>query len=207
MDYGFAPNPFHGICTLACCKSQTRRVATLGDIIVGTTSPTNSVPKIRYIMRVTGVTSFQNYWESECFESKKVVPRGGEMLRNGDNIYHKCEVSGEWLQEESRHSNGKNQTNFKHRDIDTGVDRVLLSTDFVYFGINAIDIPMEFRHFADNCDLFGDQKPIDLVAITRFGKGYRSHKKICEIAYIRAFEVWFKSLGNGIKGLPSNWSI
>jgi len=26
-DSGFAPNPFHGICTLACCKPTIRRTA------------------------------------------------------------------------------------------------------------------------------------------------------------------------------------
>ena len=26
-DLGFAPNPFHGVCTLACCKPQIRKIA------------------------------------------------------------------------------------------------------------------------------------------------------------------------------------
>ena len=26
-DSGFAPNPFHGTCTLACCKPTIRRTA------------------------------------------------------------------------------------------------------------------------------------------------------------------------------------
>ena len=34
-DFGFAPNPFHGFCTLATCKPRTRRVAKVGDWIVG----------------------------------------------------------------------------------------------------------------------------------------------------------------------------
>jgi len=34
-DGGFAPNPFHGSCTLACCKPKIRNVASAGDIVVG----------------------------------------------------------------------------------------------------------------------------------------------------------------------------
>ncbi len=35
VDSGFAPNPFHGWCTLACCKPAIRRKARPGDWIVG----------------------------------------------------------------------------------------------------------------------------------------------------------------------------
>lgn len=31
-DSGFAPNPFHGTCTLACCKAQIRRSAALIEV-------------------------------------------------------------------------------------------------------------------------------------------------------------------------------
>ena len=34
-DGGSAPNPFHGICTLAICKPVIRRVAEKDDVIVG----------------------------------------------------------------------------------------------------------------------------------------------------------------------------
>jgi len=34
-DSGFAPNPFHDICTLATCKPETRRLAKKGDWILG----------------------------------------------------------------------------------------------------------------------------------------------------------------------------
>ena len=34
-DTGFSPNPFFGYCTLACCKPDIRRVAKVGDWIVG----------------------------------------------------------------------------------------------------------------------------------------------------------------------------
>lgn len=34
-DYGFAPNPFWGICSLATCKPQIRQRALKGDWIAG----------------------------------------------------------------------------------------------------------------------------------------------------------------------------
>jgi hypothetical protein len=36
-DTGFSPNPFHGYCTLACCKPTIRRTAKEGDWVVGLT--------------------------------------------------------------------------------------------------------------------------------------------------------------------------
>jgi hypothetical protein len=37
-DYGFAPNPFFGVCTLATCKPKIRKAAAIGDWVVGTGS-------------------------------------------------------------------------------------------------------------------------------------------------------------------------
>ena len=36
-DGGFAPNPFHGVCTLACCKPRIRSRARIGDWVLGLT--------------------------------------------------------------------------------------------------------------------------------------------------------------------------
>lgn len=35
VDDGAAPNPFWGVCTLTICKSKIRRVAEIGDWVVG----------------------------------------------------------------------------------------------------------------------------------------------------------------------------
>ena len=34
-DFGFAPNPFHGYCTLATCKPKIRNGASIGNWIMG----------------------------------------------------------------------------------------------------------------------------------------------------------------------------
>lgn len=36
-DYGFAPNPFYGICTLATCKPIIRKHCEVGDYVIGLT--------------------------------------------------------------------------------------------------------------------------------------------------------------------------
>src|SRR5712692_10528871 len=37
-DYGFAPNPFFGFCTLATCKPEIRKAAAIDDWVIGTGS-------------------------------------------------------------------------------------------------------------------------------------------------------------------------
>ena len=54
MDYGFAPNPYSGICTLATCKPQVRGYASVGDWIAGFGGKDTPVyEKLVYIMRVS----------------------------------------------------------------------------------------------------------------------------------------------------------
>lgn len=40
-DTGFAPNPFHGYCTLATCKPHIRGRAEAGDWVIGLGSTQN----------------------------------------------------------------------------------------------------------------------------------------------------------------------
>lgn len=54
-DSGFAPNPFHGTCTLASCKPLIRRSAKSGDLIVGMSS---RCERVVYAMRVGSVLGF-----------------------------------------------------------------------------------------------------------------------------------------------------
>jgi hypothetical protein len=35
QDGGFAPNPFHGVLTLNCCKPEIRKLAEVGDWVAG----------------------------------------------------------------------------------------------------------------------------------------------------------------------------
>ena len=65
-DYGFAPNPFHGRCTLATCKPRIRNAAAIGDWVIGTGSSTASKEgRLVYAMRITKTMTFNQYWMAE----------------------------------------------------------------------------------------------------------------------------------------------
>ena len=53
-DYGFAPNPFYGVCTLATCKPAIRGKAEIGDWVIGTGSKVDQRDgHLVFVMRVT----------------------------------------------------------------------------------------------------------------------------------------------------------
>lgn len=58
-DAGSAPNPYHGICTLALCKPAIRRVAKVGDLIAGFESGNGG--RLVYCMQVTEVLTWAQY--------------------------------------------------------------------------------------------------------------------------------------------------
>ncbi len=149
-DYGFAPNPFHGYCTLATCKPVIRRVAQVGDWIVGTGSAyRNRTGHIVFAMCVSEAMTFQEYWEDSRFRAKRPNLRGSLKQAFGDNIYHKEQETGLWLQEDSHHCYDDGTPNLENVANDTQTDRVLVGENFIYFGGSGPKIP-EF-HGVDIC--------------------------------------------------------
>ena len=145
-DYGFAPNPYFGFCTLAACKPVIRRVCDIGDWVAGFGGKnTSAYRRLVYLMRVTETLSFNEYWNDERFLCKKPCFDKSIKYCYGDNIYHNDD-GREWRQEISHHSysNGVNQRNLDH-DVQT--DRVLISDDYWYYGKNAIDIDKDLAGF------------------------------------------------------------
>jgi hypothetical protein len=143
-DFGFAPNPFHGVCTLATCKPGIRKAATIGDWILGVGGRAlgSAHRKCILLMKVSEKINFENYWDDPRFSLKKPCRNGSNMKMLGDNIYHK-NANGEWIQEDSHHSNADGTTNQKNLDRDTGAcEQVLISNFFFYFGENAIPVDL-----------------------------------------------------------------
>ena len=141
-DLGFAPNPFGGLCSLACCKPNIRDRANLGDWIVGLTG-TKLKPTMRcvFAMQVATITTFDDYWSDAEFASRKAKRNGSQKKQVGDNIYHRDGPDEPWIQEDSVHSlPGGDQCplNTAH---DTRVNRILLSDRFIYFGETAPAVP------------------------------------------------------------------
>lgn len=138
-DHGFAPNPFFGVLTLATCKPDIRKKAVVGDWIVGTGSASRKMDgRVIFAMRVTEVSNFDDYWRDPRFQNKKPIVEGSYKLRFGDNIYHRVDRTGPWIQADSRHSKENAVANEINMKRDTGkTNRVLISNDFIYWGDQA----------------------------------------------------------------------
>lgn len=146
-DLGFAPNPFGGLCSLACCKPQIRARARAGDWIVGMTG-TKIPPALRCVfgMVVTADTTFDDYWTNPDFASRRARRNGSPKKQVGDNIYHRLAPDMPWIQEDSVHSRVDGSQCDLNTSHDTRVDRVLLSSRFVYFGSAAPPLPAGVRN-------------------------------------------------------------
>lgn len=189
-DFGFAPNPFHGLCTLATCKPHVRKGAREGDLVVGCGSAKNRLAgRMIFIMRVTGKCTFQEYWDATRFVEKRPNFKSSRDRAYGDNIYHH-DNAGQWLQERSHHTFEDGSLNTDNLCQDTAVDAVLWSDDFVYWGGGAPEVPVAFRDFN------GD----DLYPSTR---DFRRH---FAKDFVAAVEDWFSALPErGRRGRPAAW--
>lgn len=138
-DYGFAPNPFNGICTLATCKPEVRRLAVKGDWVFGTGSVALKCAKhLIYAMKITEKNSFNEYWNNPKYNCKKPVMNGSLKTMYGDNIYH---YDGkQWVQADSHHSLDDGSVNLNNLNRDTKVNAILISDYFFYFGGQFIEM-------------------------------------------------------------------
>lgn len=188
-DYGFAPNPFHGVCTLATCKPGIRAKAEVGDYVLAT-GTVDRFPsgKTVYAMRVTEAMTFDEYWTEPRFAVKRPVLNGSSKWQYGDNIYHR--VGGTWIQADSHHSyegGGQNPYNLAR---DTSVDRVLVSDRFTYWGRAGPPVPEQFR----------DWNGVDVV---HYGIGHRCR---FEETLVEACIEWLEPLlGGDFCGRPFTW--
>lgn len=162
-DTGFAPNPYHGVLTLATCKPLIRKYAKVGYWISGWTGnavhdkqggiDTKGAGRLIYLAQVSEILSFQQYWEKYpikrplelCDESPTSKKGCGCFVKInsisdyddcGDNIYKTDENDpSKFIQLKNRH-HGKEQ-----QEHDLSGENVLICKDFYYFGVeNAIRI-------------------------------------------------------------------
>lgn len=141
-DFGFAPNPFHGYCTLATCKPGIRSTAKIGDWVIGMGgSRLNAKGRCIFAMRVTGKIPFNEYWSDPTYLDKKPIRNGSSKMMVGDNIYRYDAETQQWYQEDSHHSNPDGSINLENLRTDTKINNVLISRHFVYFGVSAPIVP------------------------------------------------------------------
>jgi hypothetical protein len=162
----------------------------VGDWVVGSGSADQKIRRgghLVYAMRITEVLNFQQYNSDPRFEKKKPYRTGSRMQSCGDNIYFRNGTNSNWVQRDSFHSNSDGTQNFDHTAIDTNVDRILISNEFVYFGGDG-------PHFPDI-----------LIDVCKFGIG---HSCINNTQLIEAFTCWIRSLGVlGFQSAPYEWRM
>ena len=140
IDDGAAPNPYWGICTLTICKPVIRRVAKVGDWVVGIGSKNSPIGDISnsavYVMKITKKLTMQEY---DDFCKKKYPNKIPDWYsedfykRVGDCIYDFSETSLPKLRK-SVHTE-------KNKDKDLNGQYALISNHFYYFGDKPIPLP------------------------------------------------------------------
>ncbi len=186
-DFGFAPNPFFGFCTLATCKPRVRRVAAIGDWVIGTGSKTKQRDGyLVFAMRVSEALSFGDYSQDPRFAIKRPDLYASKRQAFGDNIYQWNGEQESWIQVDSHHSLVDGTVNIRNVRRDTSVNRVLVSDDFVYFGGEGPRVPM-----------------FDGKNVVRDGVGHLN--RFSEETVVQ-FVKWIRSLEEaGYCGAPLDW--
>ncbi|WP_405284447.1 hypothetical protein V3331_02565 [Gaopeijia maritima] len=142
-DFGFAPNPFHGTCTLATCKPVIRRVAAPEDWVIGMGGKRiGASGRVVFAMQISETLSLDQYWADPRFRDKRPVRNGSSAMLLGDNIYHR-DSSGRWHQADSHHSRSDGTPDLDNLRHDTQTNRVLVASEFVYFGRAAPMVPSD----------------------------------------------------------------
>lgn len=188
-DFGFAPNPFYGYCTLATCKPVIRRCADVGDIIVGIGSAAKGSPyknRLIYAMIVSEKLTFDEYWNCERHNRKRPFMYGSKKKKYGDNIYHTSEETGMVIQEDSHHSLEHGEINMLNYLKDIPGKYVLVAEEFWYWGEKAIKLPDQF------------------LGLAKVGQG---HITKSDPAFVQSFLSWLRGMENhGYIGNPHNFS-
>lgn len=188
-DFGFAPNPFYGCCTLATCKPKIRKNAKIGDIIIGIGSGAKgSVYKDRMIfaMIVSEILTYDKYWADPRFQAKKPFMGGSKKQMYGDNIYHTSPETGMIVQEFSHHSHKDGTANYKNYNRDVPGGKVLIAKQYWYFGNHAIEIPSSL---------------IRLAGVKRGHRVWKDSNFYCDV------KAWLENLNDsGFIGKPCKFS-
>jgi hypothetical protein len=167
-DGGFAPNPFHSVCTLNCCKPVIRRVAQEGDWVAANTAANFPAGGglLVYAMQVTRKMLMSEYDAFTRHEMPEKIPppEGGDYRRRaGDSIY---DFSGDApIQRPGFHGPGNVASDL------SGV-YTLLSDHFYYFGGLPVELP---RH---------------LQPVIHRG---RAHSSNTNDSYVEPFVAWITS--------------
>ncbi len=176
FDTGSAPNPFHGICTLAICKPRIRSVAQPGDWVAGVGSVNarsgDYSGRLVYAMKVEACINLADYDRRAESEWPLKIPdhKSPDLARRlGDCIYS-FSIGCEPVQRNGVHGEANIATDLRGRNV-------LLSRHFYYFGREAISIPSDLRSICPTT---------------------RGHRSNANAPYAELFEEWITSSGYGV---------
>jgi hypothetical protein len=142
-------------------------------------------------MHVTETLTFDQYWSDPRFQSKRPILTASIKQAFGDNIYHQDPATEQWHQANSHHSLKDGRPNPANIRNDTKTNRVLLSTEFTYWGGSGPEIPAHLRDYAG----------LDICTSTQ------GHKSRFNPQLVAQFVSWLNSLGDmGYVGSPSEWA-
>jgi len=181
-DSGFAPNPNNGYLTLACCKPVIRKVAKVGDWLLGLHSKNSKSKGICYLARVSETLSLDEYYRDKRFINKHVI-----FDADGDAIYQLKGVD-KYEQTVNRHHGLDKLLS------DTSSDRVLICSLFYYFGRDGKNLGRHTNLFS--LGLRGHQKITSEVDISSFVRSISSkfrngiHSVPANINYINSLSKW-----------------
>jgi hypothetical protein len=180
FDTGFAPNPFFGFCTLACCKPLIRRTAKRGDIVIGLSRRSE---RLVFAMAVEESLDFEAYWTDPRFRNKRPIANADRAReRRGDNIYEPHGF-GRFRQLPSRHSHPDGTENTRLKQADLSGRHVLVSRRFVYYGEAGPLIPERLSFLA-------------------IGRGHRVNFTENQVELVKQ---WMRRLPTGLRGRPAMW--
>ena len=194
-DWGFAPNPFHGVCTLACCKHQIREKAEIGDWVVGAGTETlGNRGRIIFAMKVEGRLTFDEYWADPRFQAKRHSPGASCRRAQGDNVHHRDPRTGQYERIPLHHCCNPEKTYLRPYS-DTHSEWVLYSRKFFYFGVDAIAPP-------EISGLREDGRPVRFPHDTR--NYFRNYPEGMRARIVEWLEEQV-SLDVGLRGFPGFW--
>jgi hypothetical protein len=183
VDDGAAPNPYWGTCTLVICKPAIRRTARVGDWIAGTGSKAAKVDqrttqdlsgRLVYAMLVTKKLTMAEYDSFTRANLPEKVPsdHADRRRRLGDSLYDFSKMP--IVQRPGVHGPA-------NQKIDLAGGFALLSTDFYYFGADAIELPKELLPLAQN---------------------RQGHRVTLNEPYVELFTTWIRNSAGGVRGEP-----
>jgi len=183
-DTGFAPNPFHGVCTLAACPPNHMKYRPLlspGDVIAGVFRSGQS-PRLVYSMEIENELGLDSYYRDPRFQCKKPRIHGDWRARAGDNIYYR-NGKGHWLQDENAGFHKKGEEDDEWRKDVCG-NRVYMGRRFVYLGENAVLLPRKLWTYLP------PSQGISYLKADSYKRDYEHCRS------------WIAQMGSGVKGKP-----